>query len=396
MDGGLQVKSLVPAKRLGAIPSYLFDELDKARDARRAQGADVIDLGVGDPDLCTPKQICETLATDVMSAGRHGYPSYTGLLKFRDAVARYYQTRFGVELDPEREILTLIGSKEGLAHLPLALINPGDIAFVPDPEYPVYRNGVILAGGKPVDLPLTEENDWLPRLDNIPERQAAAAKLLYLNYPNNPTAAMAPLSYLRTVVAFCREYGIALCYDNAYAEVYLEDEKPVSVLQVPEAREVAVEVGSLSKSFNMTGMRLGFMVGNSRILQALGKVKMNIDSGQFESVQHAGVTALALPEDVQTRIRAIYRTRRDALMSSLQAAGWKVTSPRATFYIWARIPGGFGSADFAKDMLEAIDVLATPGNGFGAAGEGYVRFSLTSPSERIEEAASRIRNWRLS
>ncbi len=390
------MKPLVPAERLEAIPSYLFDDLDKARDARRSQGADVVDLGVGDPDLSTPKQICEVMAADVLNACRHGYPSYTGLLKFREAVAKYYEARFGVELDPEREVLSLIGSKEGLAHLPLALVNPGDVALVPDPEYPVYRNGVILAGGRPVDIPLTEENDFLPCLKDIPEQTAVKAKLLYLNYPNNPTAAVAPLDYLVSVVDFCREYGIPLCYDNAYAEVYFDDEKPVSVLQIPGAKDISVEVGSLSKSFNMTGWRLGFMVGSSAILKALGKVKMNIDSGQFESVQHAGVSALSLPGEIRAQIRSVYQSRRDILVKSLNEAGWNVTTPKATFYIWARIPTGWSSAAFAKHMLESIDVLVTPGSGFGPSGEGYVRFSLTSSSERIETAASRIRGWSIA
>lgn len=387
------MKSLGHAKRLDAIPSYLFDDLDKARDARLAQGADVVDLGVGDPDLSTPREVCEALAADVTSVCRHGYPSYTGLISFREAVAGYYQERFGVQLDAQTEALSLIGSKEGLAHLPLALVDPGDVALVPDPEYPVYRNGVLLANGVPYDLPLAAENDFLPVLQDIPPDVLKRARLMYLNYPNNPTAAVAPLGYLASVVDFCRENSIYLCYDNAYSEVYFGEEKPHSVLEIPAARDIAVEVGSLSKSFNMTGWRIGFMVGSRHILAALGKVKMNIDSGVFESVQRAGVIALGLPESVRHEIRAVYRHRRDLMVKALTAAGWKVRPPEATFYIWAPVPPGWSSADFARRMLEEIDVLVTPGSGFGRSGEGYVRFSLTSSNERIEEAAARIQGW---
>ncbi|MBI4362162.1 MAG: LL-diaminopimelate aminotransferase [Euryarchaeota archaeon] len=373
------------ARRIQQLPRYLFAELDAAKQQARQRGVDVIDLGVGDPDLPTPRHIVEALARGARDPSTHQYPSYEGDLEFREAVARMYRRVHGVRLDPHREVIALIGSKEGIAHAPLAFINPGERVLVPDPGYPVYRASTILAGGRPVEMPLREKNGFLPDLSKV----RGGARLMFLNYPNNPTAAVAPRGFLREAVDFCRDRGVHLLHDFAYGEMGF-DVRPPSVLSVPGARDAAVEFHSLSKTYCMTGWRLGFAVGNAELLAGLLKVKTNIDSGAFRAVQRAGIAALNGPRGPARKSLGVYRERRDLFVEGLRRLGLRFHPPRATFYVWVRVPRGSTSLGFSGRLLEGVGVVATPGVGFGRHGEGYVRFSLTKPRERIREALERM------
>ncbi|SFN08553.1 LL-diaminopimelate aminotransferase [Thermodesulforhabdus norvegica] len=379
------------AERLKKLPPYLFKELDRLRDEVRAQGVDIIDFGVGDPDLPTPDHIVEALKKAVEDPSTHRYPSYSGMNDFRDCVARWYKKRFGVDLDPAREVIVLIGSKEGIAHIPLAFINPGDLALVPTPAYPVYHTGTIFAGGESYFMPLLEENDFLPDLNAIPEDVAEKARMMFINYPNNPTSAVAEEDFFRRVVDFARTYNIIVCHDAAYSELAFDGYKPMSFLQVEGAKEVGIEFHSLSKTYNMTGWRLGFAVGNAEVIQGLGQVKSNIDSGAFNAVQMAGIAALEGDQTCVEENCRIYKERRDVLVAGLRSAGLKPIVPKATFYVWCRIPENTTSTDFSMRLLKEAGIVTTPGNGFGEPGEGYVRFALTVPVERIEEAIERIK-----
>ena len=376
------------ADRLKKLPPYLFAQLDEAKARQLAKGVDVIDLGVGDPDLPTPKPIIERMKRAVENPQHHRYPSYEGMLSFREAVARWYRRRFGVDLDPATEVITLIGSKEGIGHIPLAFVNPGEVVLVSDPGYPVYGGATILAGGEPYNIPLEADRGFLPDLSAIPGDILARARLMFLNYPNNPTAAVAPLDFFREAVAFAREHSIILCHDAAYSEMYY-GEPPHSLLEVEGAKEVAIEFHSLSKTFNMTGWRIGMAVGNPAVVQGLKKVKTNIDSGAFQAIQEAGMEALEGQHGVE-EMRQIYRERRDVLVEGLRKAGFQVEAPLATFYVWFPVPHGSGSIDFATRALEEAGVVITPGVGFGSHGEGYVRAALTVSKERLEEAAQRL------
>ncbi len=376
------------ADRLKKLPPYLFAQLDEAKARQLAKGVDVIDLGVGDPDLPTPNPIIERMKRAVENPEHHRYPSYEGMLSFREAVARWYQNRFGVELDPASEVITLIGSKEGIGHIPLAFVNPGDVVLVSDPGYPVYGGATILAGGEPYNVPLLADRGFLPDLSAIPGDVLARARLMFLNYPNNPTAAVASLDFFREAVDFAREHDIILCHDAAYSEMYY-GEPPHSLLEVEGARDVAIEFHSLSKTFNMTGWRIGMAVGNAAIVQGLKKVKTNIDSGAFQAVQEAGIEALDGQHGVE-EMRRVYRERRDVLVGGLKKAGFQVEAPQATFYVWFPVPQGFNSMAFATRALEEAGVVITPGVGFGGYGEGYVRAALTVSKERLEEAAQRL------
>lgn len=378
-------------KRLASLPPYLFAELERRKKEMRASGQDLIDLGVGDPDLPTPQPIIEKLCQAAEKPQNHRYPSYQGLLSFRQAIANWYLRKFGVELDPEAEILTLIGSKEGLAHLPLALINPGEIALVPDPAYPVYKAGVIFAGGRVVSLPLLEENHFLPRLEEIEKKTAQEAKLLFLNYPNNPTGAVASESFLSEIVEFAQEHNVAVCHDFAYSQIAYDGYQAPSLLQIKEAKEVGVEFHSLSKTFNMTGWRIGFVVGNRKIIQNLRELKTNVDSGVFQAIQEAGIEALRMEEELTTSIKEIYQTRRDCLIRGLKELGWRVDAPKASFYLWLRVPIPCSSLDFAQKLMRDCGVVVTPGVGFGRCGEGYIRMSLTVEDKRMKEAIERIK-----
>ncbi|MCZ7396233.1 MAG: LL-diaminopimelate aminotransferase [Candidatus Methanoperedens sp.] len=378
------------ADRINSLPPYLFAAIDKAKTEVIKKGMDVINLSIGDPDLPTPQHVVEAMKKALDNPAHHRYPSYEGMLSFRTAAAKWYKKTMNVDLNPEDEVLTLIGSKEGLAHIPLAFLNPQDVSLVPDPAYPVYNIGSILADGKPFKMPLLAENDFLPDLEAIPSNIARKAKLMFLNYPNNPTSAVAPLKFFEKVVDFANENEITVIHDNAYSEMTYDGYKAPSFLNVSGAKDVGIEVHSLSKTYNMTGWRLGFAVGNSDILGGLGKVKTNVDSGVFEAVQEAGIAALSGSQDCVREMNRTYRERRDALLIGLKELGLAVKAPRATFYVWAHINGS--SSDFARMLLEEAGIVATPGIGFGEYGEGYIRFALTQPVDRINEAVERMRN----
>ena len=381
------------AKRIRQLPPYLFADLDRRREAVRARGVDIIDLGVGDPDRPTPSHIVEAMQREVASAKNHRYPSYQGLPAFREAVAHWYKQRFGVSLDPKTEVLSLIGAKEGIAHFPLAFVNPGDLTLVPSPAYPVYKIGTIFCGGKPHVMSLKQKNGFLPDLDKIPRKTADRAKVMYLNYPNNPTGAVADRAFFEKAVAFAKKHNIIIAHDAPYSEMYYDDnDRPMSFLEVPGARDVGIEFHSLSKTYQMTGWRIGFAVGNARIIAALGTVKTNIDSGLFEATQRAGIVALTGDQKCTDEMRAIYRERRDALVGGLKEAGIKVAPPKATFYVFAPTPGRKPSAEFCGEILEKTGVVTTPGVGFGKEGEGFFRCALTVPVERIKEAVRRIKS----
>lgn len=378
------------AKRILDLPPYLFAELDRAKAELQAQGKEVISLGVGDPDVPTPEPIIEVLKREAQEPANHQYPSYEGLLSFREAVAGWYESRFGVDLDPVCEVVSLIGSKEGIAHLPLAFVDPGDVGLYADPGYPVYSVAISFAGGTAVSLPLTEENGFLPDLEAIPAETARKAKIMYLNYPNNPTAATADEAFFERLVAFARRHEILVCHDAAYTEIAFEGYKPPSFLQVQGAKDVGIEFHSLSKTYNMTGWRIGFCVGNEDAVAGLGKVKTNIDSGVFQPVQYAGVEALLRNGEVPRKLNELYQRRRDRVIEGLRSCGLKPFVPKATFYIWCPVPGGIASKEFAKKLLVEAGVVVTPGVGFGEYGEGYFRISLTQPEEILEEAVLRI------
>ncbi|NPA15843.1 MAG: LL-diaminopimelate aminotransferase [Deferribacteres bacterium] len=376
------------ATRLRKLPQYLFAKLDEAKAKKVAEGVDVIDMGVGDPDLPTPSAIVEAMKRAVEKPEHHKYPTYNGMLAFREAVARWYKKRFGVELNPEGEVVALIGSKEGIAHLPFAFVEEGDVVLVPDPGYPVYHSATVLAGGTPYHVPLKEENGFFPDLADVPEDILRKTKIMFLNYPNNPTSAFATKDKFRTVIEAAKEYGFVVAHDAAYSEIYFE-EPPSSILEVDGAKDVAIEFHSLSKTFNMTGWRIGMASGNAEILAALLKVKTNIDSGVFQAIQEAAIYALDNEPELD-RIREIYRRRVDIFVEGLEKAGFSVEKPKATFYVWFKTPDGISSMEFAEKALDEAGVLLTPGVGFGEYGEGYVRAALCMPDERIEEAARRL------
>jgi LL-diaminopimelate aminotransferase len=377
------------ADRINSLPPYLFAAIDKAKAQVIQKGVDVINLGIGDPDMPTPLHIVEAMKKSLDNSARHRYPSYEGMPSFRNAAAQWYRRTMNVTLNPEDEVLTLIGSKEGIAHIPLAFLNPGDVSLVPDPGYPVYNIGSILASAKPFKMPLLAQNEFLPDLDAIPKDIAKKAKLMFLNYPNNPTSATASLKFFEEVVDYANENDILVVHDDAYSEMTFDGYKAPSFLNASGAKDVGIEMHSLSKTYNMTGWRLGFAVGNREILAGLGKVKTNVDSGAFESIQEAGIAALTGPQDCVRDMNKIYRERRDALLTGLRGLGLDVKPPKATFYVWAHVNGK--ASDFSTMLLEKAGIVATPGNGFGEYGEGYVRFALTQSVERINEAVERMR-----
>jgi LL-diaminopimelate aminotransferase len=378
------------AQRLQQLPPYLFKEIDRLKAEVAAQGVDVINLGVGDPDLPTPRHIIARLQQAAEDPATHQYPSYSGMNDFKGSVARWYQRRFGVELDAETEVLTLIGSKEGIAHFPLAFINPGDLALIPTPAYPVYAVATMFAGGESYFMDLVRENQFLPDLDAIPVEVARKAKLMFINYPNNPTGATAERSFYEKVVDFARTYSLIVCHDAAYTEMGFDGYRPMSFLEVPGAREVGIEFHSLSKTYNMTGWRLGFVVGNAAVLDALGQIKSNIDSGAFNAIQWAGITALDGDQACVAEMQGIYQARRDVLIAGLRGVGLEPEVPKASFYVWCPTPKGLTSAQFTSLLLRQGGIVTTPGSGFGPPGEGYVRMALTVSRERIAEAVQRI------
>ncbi len=355
-----------------------------------AKGVDLIDLSIGDPDIPTPKHIVERMRKAVTNPAHHQYPSYVGMLSFRQAVADWYKKRFNVKLDAKTEVLSLIGSKEGIGHMPLAFVNPGDYVLVPSPGYPVYPVATLFAGGEVHEMPLLEKNGYLPDLKKIPKKVLNKAKLMFVNYPNNPTAACADKAFYKELINFAVTNNILICHDAAYTEMYYGKEKPLSFLQIPGAKKVGIEFHSLSKTYNMTGWRIGFAAGNREAIAGLGKIKTNIDSGIFQAIQEAGIEALKTKDSDLKKIRTIYRKRRDALYRGLKKLGLEVNNPKATFYLWVKCPKGINSMDFTTLLLNRAGILTTPGNGFGAPGEGYVRFALTVPVKRIEEAIERM------
>jgi len=378
------------SERLSRIPPYLFVEIDRRKRAAIAAGRDVIDFGIGDPDRPTPSFVVDAMAEAIRSPSNHRYASTVGSAAFREAVAGYMRRRFGVTVDPECEVIALLGSKEGIGHLPTAVVDPGEIVLVPDPGYPVYTSGAVFAEARCHIMPLTEANGWLPRLGDLPGDVRRDATLMYINYPNNPTSACAPLEFYADAVAFAREHGILVAHDAAYGDLYF-DAPPPSILQIEGAAEVAIEFHSLSKTFNMTGWRVAFAVGNADALAALASVKSNLDSGVFQATQHAACVALGRYDDPAVRSSiAFYRARRDQLITGLRSAGWRVDPPAATFYVWAKCPSEYDSMTAAKKILDDADAVVIPGVGFGAGGEGFVRFALTVDEERTKQAMERI------
>jgi LL-diaminopimelate aminotransferase len=381
--------SFEPASRIKHLPPYLFASIDRMKQEAVKKGMDIIDLSIGDPDIPTPGPIVKAMKKAVENPVHHRYPSYEGMLSYREAVANWYKKRFNAKIAPRTEVLSLIGSKEGIGHIPLAFVNPGDVVLVPSPGYPVYPIGTLFAGGESFMMPLREENNFLPDLDRIPKGILKKAKLMFINYPNNPTSAVAPRGFFEEVIKLASTYNIIVCHDASYTEIYYE-KKPLSFMQFDGAKEVGIEFHSLSKTYNMTGWRIGFAVGNSQVLAGLGKVKTNLDSGVFQAIQEAAIAGLGLDQKILLPIRNTYRERRDILCKGLTKLGMHLLKPDATFYLWVRVPPRFDSMGFVTHLLDQAGVLSTPGNGFGDAGEGYVRFALTAPAKRIQEAVERI------
>lgn len=380
------------AERIATVPPYLFAEIDKKKAAAIARGVDVISLGIGDPDLPTPQFVVDKMKEAVADPRWHQYPDYDGSLAYRTAATKFYKKRFGIDLDPKTEALALIGSKEGIAHIIWAYIDQGDIALVPDPAYPVYKTHTMLAGGTPYMMPLTGENNFLPDLKAIPEDVAQKAKLMFINYPNNPTGAVAGIEFYQEAVAFCKKYDILLVSDNAYSEMTYDGFKAPSVFEVEGAKEVAVEFWSLSKPFNMTGWRIAALVGNAAAVSALGIIKTNTDSGQFTAVQEAAIVALTHPDADAfiAQMNSVYTRRRDIAVAGLRAAGLDAKPMMGSFYLWVPVPSGHTSTSFAGLLLEEAGVIVTPGSAYGKHGEGYIRLSLCLKEERLKEAIARI------
>lgn len=379
--------------RLKKLPPYIFAQIDKIKQEEIKKGKKLIPLGIGDPDLPTPDFIIERLCQAAKNPTNHQYPSYWGMMEFRKAAARWYESRFGVQLNPENQVLALIGSKEGIAHIPLAFLNQGDGALIPNPGYPVYHSATLFAGGTPLHFALKEENQFLPDFAELERliQHGPRVKLLFLNYPNNPTSASASLEFFSEVVRFAKKHQIIVCHDNAYSEIYYDNRKQPSFLQVPGAMDVGCEFHSLSKTFNMTGWRVGFVVGHPKIIEGLAQVKTNIDSGIFNACQEAGTEALNHSEPFCTQLRGIYQKRRDILIPALQAIGLKCSLPEATFYAWARLPSGIPSEQYVMQLIQKSGIVATPGNGFGEYGEGYVRFTLCSDLSVLKQVAQALK-----
>ena len=381
----------VEAQRIRNLPPYLFARIERLIAEKRQAGVDVISLGIGDPDRPTPDPIIEELIKEAKNPANHQYPSSVGLLSYRQAVAHWYGQRFGVELDPATEVVSLLGSKEGIAHISWCYLDPGDTVLVPDPGYPVYSGGAILAGAEPYYVPVYAENGYLIDFDSIPSEVARRAKMLFLNYPNNPTGAVADEAFYRKAIDFARENEILVCHDAAYSDVAYDGYKPPSFLQFPGAKEVGIEFHSVSKTYNMTGWRIGWAAGNPAVVEALGRLKSNIDSGVFQAIQYAAAAGLTGPQDFVEKQNAIYQERRDLLVDGLNSLGWSLEKPKATFYVWAPVPKGHTSESFAELVLDKAGVVITPGTGYGQNGAGYFRIALTIEKERMEEALNRIR-----
>ncbi len=380
------------AERIRTLPPYLFAAIDEMKQQAIARGVDIINLGIGDPDLPTPDPILERMQQAVTDPQHHQYPSSSGMLSFRTAVAGWYQRRFNVTLDPKSEVVTLIGSKEGIGHVPMAFVDPGDVVLVPSPGYPVYPVSASFAGGIAHEMPLLKQNGFLPDLDAIPPDVARNAKLMFLNSPNNPTSVIADTAFFSRVIAFAKEHHVIVCHDAAYSEIFYDGLRPSSFLEAEGAMDVGIEFHSLSKTFNMTGWRIGFAVGRAEVIAGLSQIKSNMDSGQFQAVQEAGITALESDDRLTAGLRAIYQERRDVLVAGLRNLGLEFDMPSATFYVWIEVPKGYTSASFTAHLLEKAGIVTTPGNGFGSPGEGYIRMALTTTKERLAEAVDRLKH----
>lgn len=378
------------ARRVKNLPPYLFVEISRKIAEKKARGEDVISFAIGDPDIPTPAHIIERLCEAAHDPANHRYPETDGLRDLRKAIAAWYKRRFKLDLDPDKEILPLIGSKEGIGHIALCFIDPGDIALVPDPSYPVYSLGTMFAGGDPYYMPLTEDNNFLPDLNAIPANVAKKAKILWINYPNNPTSAVADLKFFNNVVEFAKRYDVIVCHDGPYSEIAFDDYRPVSFLEADGARDIGIEFHSLSKTYNMTGWRIGMAVGNRDIVHALMTIKSNLDSGIPQAIQYAAIQALVGDQGCIAKNVAIYQRRRDRVVETLSKIGLKVNPPKASLYIWVKVPDGYTSAAFCAKLLDEISVVVTPGSGYGKFGEGYIRLSLTTPDSRLEEGMSRL------
>ncbi|NJL36667.1 MAG: aspartate aminotransferase [Leptolyngbyaceae cyanobacterium SM1_4_3] len=381
---------ITPADRLSALPPYVFARLDELKARAREQGLDLIDLGMGNPDGPTPRPVVDAAIAALQDSANHGYPPFEGTASFRRAITDWYHRRYGVELDPDGEALPLLGSKEGLTHLAIAYVNPGDLVLVPSPSYPAHFRGPLIAGGKIHNIMLKPEQDWLIDLGAIPDAVAEQAKILYFNYPSNPTAATAPREFFQDIVKFARKHEILLVHDLCYAELAFDGFHPTSLLEIPGAKDIGVEFHTLSKTYNMAGWRVGFVVGNRHVIQGLQTLKTNLDYGIFAALQSAAETALQLPDVYLHEVQARYRTRRDFLIDGLAKLGWTVPKTRATMYLWVPCPPGVGSTDFALSVLQQTGVVVTPGNAFGAGGEGYVRISLIAECDRLQDALQRF------
>ena len=372
------------------LPPYLFAEIDRKKEAKVAQGIDVISLGIGDPDQPTPDNVVDAMASAIRNPANHQYPAYAGAKRYREACAQWMQRRFGVETDPATEVLALIGSKEGIAHLFPAFVDPGDYTLIPGVGYPVYHTGGVLVGGLSHWMPMTEETDFLADFESTPDDVLAKAKMMFISYPNNPTSAIAPVEYFDRAIAFAAEHDLLLIHDNAYSEIGFDGYRPPSILERPGARDVAIELFSCSKAYNMTGWRVAFAVGNASAIKALGTVKSNVDSGVFTAIQDAAIEAMLGPQDITRELSALYERRRDMVMDALGSVGMSARPPKGTIYVWARIPEGYTSAEFASKVLEEANVIVAAGTSYGPYGEGYVRISLATPDHRLTEALDRI------
>ncbi|MEG3977055.1 aspartate aminotransferase [Microcoleus sp. herbarium8] len=382
---------ITPADRLQKLPPYVFARLDELKARAREQGLDLIDLGMGNPDGATPQPVVEAAVAAIQNPANHGYPPFEGTASFRRTITKWYSRRYNVELDPESEALPLLGSKEGLAHFAIAYINPGDLVLVPSPAYPVLFRGPIIAGAKVHNIILKPENDWVIDLADIPDSVAEQAKILYFNYPSNPTGATAPREFYKDIVAFAHKYQILLVHDLCYAELAFDGYQPTSLLEIPGGKEIGVEFHTMSKTYNMAGWRVGFVVGNSKIIQGLRTLKTNLDYGIFSALQTAAETALQLPDSYLHEVQERYRTRRDFMVAGLAELGWNIPKPLAAMYLWVPCTRGMSSTDFALNVLQETGVVVTPGNAFGPGGEGYVRISLIADCDRLGEALRRMK-----
>ena len=381
------------AKRVESLPPYLFVEISRKIAERKAKGEDVVSFGIGDPDIPTPPHIIERLCKEARVPANHRYPESEGLPELRKTIANWYQKRFGVTLDPDKEVAPLIGSKEGIAHIALCLLNPGDIALMTDPGYPVYAIGTNLAGGQPYYLPISPKNNFLPDLDSIPETVLEKTRVLWLNYPNNPTGAVADLQFFNKAVAFAKKHNICICHDGPYSEVAFDGYTPVSFLQAEGAKDIGIEFHSLSKTYNMTGWRIGMAVGNVEVINSLKIIKSNIDSGIPQAIQYAAVEALTGPQNCIKEHNDVYQRRRDLIVDTLNKMGLEAKMPKASLYIWAKVPNGFTSVEFTNDLLDKVGVVVTPGVGYGQNGEGYIRLSLTIADASLLKGLSRMAQW---